>query len=232
MGLIKTLGLKAINPLLAVGSATKEGMDSAYNDHPSVQTVDTPGMDAQTQEGVDAQRAHAERGLSDFAADTTNGVTQGTMLQNGGGLSLGGNDGMSDALNNRAQKSYDREINNISNQANLSSYGKKMDALGHAGTLAGHQVSASNQRADFAHAQIGRKMAEQANREASRNQVLSSVLGFGGMVAGSVAGTLAGGPVGTAAGGMTGKQIAEGLGGDVGAPQMMGGEPTGGKYFA
>lgn len=116
---------------------------------------------------------------------------------------LGGQDheAFSEALRQRAQKSYGLDLNKIERQARaqapVSVFQKQQQAL-------------TNKQKQYQYQQeyVNMQRQKDANDKAARNQVIGSVLGLGG----TIAGTALGGPAGGMAGGAAGKAVAQGVG--------------------
>lgn len=104
---------------------------------------------------------------------------------------------MSEAIKQKAQKSYDREINKMKAQAEIEAEVEAGRRLDRSSRLVNQVVSANRAINNRVRAAIEAKRA-------ARNQALGNILGVAGMVAGAAIA----GPVGASAGAAVGRSMA------------------------
>ena len=195
MGLFDSIGNVAkgalgFTPLGAV-------VDSTMNQSKNMPTYQAPQLDSQTQNLINQREGLANRSAEDIANERTQGTNKSADLaaiQGGYGLAnsnllMNQPENVREALNRRANKGYAQSLSKIQNQARLDAVQEKQNAR--------QQVLQAKFQQAQANANImHQRDMEEFNNRAARNNALSSLLGTGGMIAG----TLLGGPMGGAAG--------------------------------
>lgn len=164
-----------------------------------------PDVDPQTKQLILDQTKRAARSDADFVEDQVSGVDSRASLataqanQQGREQSYGGNQSeLSGAIQRKAQRAYERDLNDFTNQAKQSA---PMRAFAARDKSTRDETTLSQIQS----ARLANMQAQRDNEEAARNAALSQILGL----AGTVGGFMLAGPAGGAAGGA----IAGGLGG-------------------
>lgn len=167
-----------------------------------------PDVDPQTKQLIDRQNKIALRSNSERLDQAMSGVDSGErfgLLQkdlSDRNAALGGPQIMQDALTKRAQKGYSRDYANIRRQTEIEVPKQRFADLENA-----HALNVDMQRIQYDRVMRAKKQA--ADREAARNQVIGSILGTVGTVAGAVIGGPAGAVVGGTAGSIAGQAVAQ-----------------------
>lgn len=136
----------------------------------------TVGIDPDTQAAMDAQAAHAGRSQSDFKNDLTQGTDQTQQLQGAEGaqamhnqsLAMNNPQGVQDALNNRANRSYQRDNLNLNKKAGLQATQNKFNEQKTAYSDADKQQQVLAGIAQ-------RKRAQQEGNANFRNQIIGNL---------------------------------------------------------
>ena len=155
---------------------------------------DAPHIDPQTEKLINGAKAKSQQseqfGIDSrmSGADQSGELNQAQADRGFRQASLGQTDGMgiSDAINRRANKNYDRNFSNMRRQVELEAPGRKFkdSERAHSYAMSALDVEAAND------AMMKR---QRSNEEAARNQVIGNIFGAVGAGAGGYAGARTGG---------------------------------------
>ena len=181
-------------PLLAGAAVAGAGLLSKALSQPGDAVYQRPEQSAYDQTMLEGLDQRANRSEDDYAADMMKGAEQGSALV-GGQAQPGGLGGppeasaLQQAIQNRSKKAYERDYSRQGQQAKLDAAGVKRGRVNQVKDL-------KTQRSQIEQAVRQQEQAAAAQAEMARNNVISSILGGAGSVAGSGAGQKAIGAIG------------------------------------
>lgn len=167
----------------------------------------------ETSQDIAAIQHESNRSANDLAQESMRGVDQSASLMNDAGSFDEGigfsNQTLKRAIQNRARGDYERSMNRLKTENSIDSVNRKFERLKNAAGLVAQE---------HAHNQQARRLRymERQRKKAMRGQIISSVLGIGGAVAGGM--LTAGSPGGI----MAGSMIGSGVGGVIGGGSQGG----------
>lgn len=166
-------------------------------------TPDQGSQDIQNQATNDANTADQTQKIMNGAPEAGQALLGSKQDQGESSAKLGGNQdqGMMDALNQRAQRTYNSSIGRLKTQADMQGIQNKAAAQGQAFRWAAQKLKLYND------AKNAQEKADQ-DKKAAEGNVLGSILG----VVGGIGGFLIGGPAGAAIGSQLGSGIGKGIG--------------------